>query len=254
MKISKSHLAGFALGSLVTGIVCYFLLSRTTWVSSQPEASAPISAKPGKPSARTPQTAPVAEPPLTPDDIQTSATRAPALIRVPAGVINLLFDESVNFHDLTILPAWRQKLRLTKAQAGVVEKILREQVAKIGQIEAKTAKLETKPNGDASHTLACNPDAEPMRMEFAAELQKTLGPDYPDADFLGTALAHSRALSGFGSTPREVYITDHTLEGKTSTVVEITEQVGLDPKNQSSRAYTVSPEREFVKLLYPFLK
>lgn len=254
MKIWKSHLTSFALGALVTGIVCYFMLSRTTPLSSQRQAIPSFSAKPGQPSLATPQPASVAAPPFAPIETQTSETRAPASIRVPAEVMNLLFDESVNFHDLTILPAWRQRLQLTQAQAGVVEKILREQVAKIGQMEAKTAKLETKPNGDASYTLAPNPDAEQMRMEFAAELRKALGPDYPNADFLGTALAHSRALSGFGSTPREIYITDYTLEGKTSTVVEISEQVSLDPKKQSSRAYTVSPGREFVNLRYPFLK
>ena len=124
----------------------------------------------------------------------------------------------------------------------------------MGQLEAKTAKLQTKPNGDTVYTLVANPDAENMRLEFAAELQKALGSEYPNADFLSSALGHSRALSGFGSSPREVYIADYTLEGKTSTVVEINEQVSLDPKNQSSRAYTISPEREFVKLRYPFLK
>ena len=175
-------------------------------------------------------------------------------LQVPAEVMNLLFDDAVNFHDLTILPAWRQRLKLSAEQARIVEKVMKEQVTRIGQREAKTAKLETKPNGDAVYVLEPNPEARQWTLEFTEDLRKALGSDYESADFLSAALGHSRALSGFGSKRREVYITDYTLNGATSTVVEISESVRTDPKNQSSRSYTISPGREFVKLRYPFLK
>lgn len=188
--------------------------------------------------------------PLTPDDVTTGYER----IDIPSEIANVLFDDAVNFHDLSILPAWRQKLKLNQIQASQVEKILKQFVEQVGLEEASAAKLETKANGDQFYLLNPNPNSNISREKFVEEIKNALGEGYPHSEFLAAALGHSRALSGFGSTKREIYVTDYTFDGKTSTVVEVTEHLSKDEKKQGSRAYTIAPNREFVKLRYPFLK